>query len=454
MAPIITQFTGSPLQIDRGGSAILRWNVFLADQIIISNIGIVPFQGSQVVYPTITTTYVLTATSGTGTVYANITIHVTDPIPPTYEGKITYVNGSPNPVDKGGTVRITASCKNEGNVEVWMDANIWRPYQGDYWFGGAWIPPGGTFTFSRTNTNIQDDTEFQIICWVWDGAEWHESHVIKYTAYIVVIPPEPEVICTPGEKKCIGDDLYECNSAGTKWDLKESNAKICETGTACPNFWTDPVGAVICWIIGGLEGLLGWTQGSLLTTLGNVRDLITNFFGDIYDFFSDVVGSVVDIINDNVGSIFDWLSDQFFDFVDWLRDIQGDIAGFVTDAIGGAIGFLETGIADLWTSIQGFAGDIADAVSEGVSGFVDWSADQLGSIWEGIQTWFAEAISGFVEAFFGGVNTGIEQAKTSPLHSDEPVRNPVLKGLQKVVRKHRKKHNRDEITGEIKHGNV
>ncbi|GAH78107.1 unnamed protein product, partial [marine sediment metagenome] len=113
--------------------------------------------------------------------------------------------------------------------------------------------------------------------------------------------------------------------------------------------------------------------------------------------------------------------DKFMGFVDWL----GEIGGSITDYIGGAIG-----------------------------DFVDWSQDQLGSIWTGIQIWFAEAISGFIEAFFGGLNTGIEQAKSSPLHSDEPVRNPVLKGLKKVVREHRKEHDRNVITGEKKNGSI
>jgi len=211
---------------------------------------------------------------------------------------------------------------------------------------------------------------------------------------------------------------------------------------------------IIVFVLEGFERLLGWTQGSLLTILGDVKDLITNFFGDIADFFSDVIGSVVDIIKDNVGSIFDWLSTAFFDFVDWIVDVGGDIAGFVTDKITGALDFLTDKLSDFFDWVKDLPGSIADYIGGAIAGFVDWTADQLGGIWDGIQTFFTEAISGFVEAFFGGVNTGIEQAKGSPLHSDEPVRNPVLKGLQKVVREHRKKYGRDIITGEKKHGNV
>ncbi|MEA3420682.1 MAG: hypothetical protein U9Q97_03265, partial [Acidobacteriota bacterium] len=115
------------------------------------------------------------------------------------------------------------------------------------------------------------------------------------------------------------------------------------------------------------------------------------------------------------GDIADFVGDKFTSFIDWIVDLSGSVA----DYIGGAI-----------------------------SDFVDWTSEQLGSIWEGIQTWFLDAIEGFVDAFFGGLDDGIEEAKGSPLHSDEPVGNPVLNGLRKVVREHRKKYNRDPVTGE------
>lgn len=211
---------------------------------------------------------------------------------------------------------------------------------------------------------------------------------------------------------------------------------------------------IVGFVIDGIEGLLGIQKGTLITMLGNVWEIMTNFFGAIYDFFSDVIGSIVDVVKDNIGSVFDWVTDQFTGFVDWLADIGGDLAGFISDSVAASVDFLTDKLSDFFDWVKDLPGSIADYIVDVVSGFADWSQDQLGSIWEGIQTWFAGAISGFVEAFFGGVNTGIEQAKGSPLHSDEPVRNPVLKGLQKVVREHRKKYNRDEITGENKYGRV
>lgn len=221
---------------------------------------------------------------------------------------------------------------------------------------------------------------------------------------------------------------------------------------ACVWDWGNIPGSVMCYVFAAIDALFGWQHGTFQTLIGNVWDFFANSIGAIYDFFADVVGSVVDIIKDNVGSIFDWLSTAFFDFIDWIVEIGGDIAGFVTDKIGGALDFLTDKLSDFFDWIKDLPGSIADYIGGAIGDFVDWSSDQLGSIWDGVEKFFTEAISGFVEAFFGGLNTGIEQAKGSPLHSDEPVRNPVLKGLQKVVREHRKKYGRDEITGEKKNG--
>lgn len=40
-----------------------------------------------------------------------------------------------------------------------------------------------------------------------------------------VVPPPPT--CTPGETKCIGFDLYECNPSGDEWVLIEENSPQC-----------------------------------------------------------------------------------------------------------------------------------------------------------------------------------------------------------------------------------
>ena len=63
--PVIAEFTVEPSTIERGQSAVLRWNVTGSNNVVISNgLGTVPAMGTRGITPPQTTSYVLTA-SGT-----------------------------------------------------------------------------------------------------------------------------------------------------------------------------------------------------------------------------------------------------------------------------------------------------------------------------------------------------------------------------------------------------
>ncbi|HWB97125.1 MAG TPA: OmpA family protein, partial [Bryobacteraceae bacterium] len=80
--PSIT-FSAEPSSIDRGQSAMLRWNVTNASEISINQgIGTVQASGEQRVSPNDTTTYRLTARGAGGTEQATATVNVVAPPPP------------------------------------------------------------------------------------------------------------------------------------------------------------------------------------------------------------------------------------------------------------------------------------------------------------------------------------------------------------------------------------
>lgn len=74
--PVIVQFSASPATIDQGQSSTLAWNVTGATSVSITALGVVASQGTQIVSPPATTTYVLTATNAAGTVTAQTTVNV------------------------------------------------------------------------------------------------------------------------------------------------------------------------------------------------------------------------------------------------------------------------------------------------------------------------------------------------------------------------------------------
>lgn len=75
--PVINSFTASPSCIQLCDEAVLCWTTSGADKVTISpGIGTVPSSGSYEVKPVSTTTYVLTASNGAGSVSASTTVTV------------------------------------------------------------------------------------------------------------------------------------------------------------------------------------------------------------------------------------------------------------------------------------------------------------------------------------------------------------------------------------------
>jgi hypothetical protein len=62
----IASFNANPSHINLGGFSTLSWSTSNCTSVNISNIGNVPTSGSLAVYPTYTTTYVLTAYGSNG----------------------------------------------------------------------------------------------------------------------------------------------------------------------------------------------------------------------------------------------------------------------------------------------------------------------------------------------------------------------------------------------------
>jgi peptidoglycan-associated lipoprotein len=81
--PTITEFTAEPGTIQRGQSALLRWQVKDATQVEINRgIGTVDASGKRQVTPDDSTTYTLAAKGPGGNATANTTLNVTAPPPP------------------------------------------------------------------------------------------------------------------------------------------------------------------------------------------------------------------------------------------------------------------------------------------------------------------------------------------------------------------------------------
>ncbi len=81
--PVIAEFTAEPSTIERGQSAVLRWNVTGSNNVVISNgLGTVEASGTRRITPPQTISYVLTAGGTAGDASATATVTVTGPAAP------------------------------------------------------------------------------------------------------------------------------------------------------------------------------------------------------------------------------------------------------------------------------------------------------------------------------------------------------------------------------------
>jgi peptidoglycan-associated lipoprotein len=82
-SPVVAEFAIEPSSIERGQSAVLRWNVTGSTNVALDHgIGTVPPNGNRRVTPADTTTYTLTAMNAIGSATATATVSVTSPPQP------------------------------------------------------------------------------------------------------------------------------------------------------------------------------------------------------------------------------------------------------------------------------------------------------------------------------------------------------------------------------------
>ncbi len=179
------------------------------------------------------------------------------------------------------------------------------------------------------------------------------------------------------------------------------------TSSECPDFWSDPVGAVTCWIISSLEQTLNLMTGGFYSLLNTVKDFVNNLLPTIKDFFSDPMGHVRDYventwtwIQDITGTITtvigDWWNDISKTVQNWINDAIADIKDFIQDPIG----YLNNWLNTVKTTIEGW-------INSAIQGILDFIENFSAHVWE----WWNSNISPIFEtirAAIGNIQDFIE----------------------------------------------
>jgi hypothetical protein len=117
--PQVLSFTATPSTITQGQSSVLGWQVVNADSVTITSLGNVALTGSAQVSPPTTTTYTLTATRGSQTATANITVTVNPPVVVNNNARITNFSYVASQVPNVGTnIELICSAVNSVKINV------------------------------------------------------------------------------------------------------------------------------------------------------------------------------------------------------------------------------------------------------------------------------------------------------------------------------------------------
>jgi hypothetical protein len=117
--PQIIRFEATPTNIISGESSTLSWTTSGSDRVDISGVGTnLPLNGSRVVSPTVTTTYTLSATAGTGANARTVTAPVVVTVTSGQASRIVTFSLNPTTVIVGGSSQLCWNVENATTVSI------------------------------------------------------------------------------------------------------------------------------------------------------------------------------------------------------------------------------------------------------------------------------------------------------------------------------------------------
>jgi hypothetical protein len=140
----INSFVISPAVINAGDTATLQWNVTEATTVRIDpGIGNVALSGSEAVSPTVTTTYILTASNDETSTTATTVLTVNPMSPPPM---VDYFNVTPNSIERGGSATLEWNVTGADSVFIDQIGNVPA-------FGSQLVSPDLTVTYTLIASN-------------------------------------------------------------------------------------------------------------------------------------------------------------------------------------------------------------------------------------------------------------------------------------------------------------
>jgi hypothetical protein len=117
--PVVNSFTASPSATAVGSPVTLSWNVSNATSVSIApGVGTFASSGTTMVLPSVTTTYILTATNAVGSATATAQVTVSGAAPSAGMPVVNYFTATPNIIAAGSSTTLSWDVSNATSVTI------------------------------------------------------------------------------------------------------------------------------------------------------------------------------------------------------------------------------------------------------------------------------------------------------------------------------------------------
>lgn len=181
----------------------------------------------------------------------------------------------------------------------------------------------------------------------------------------------------------------------------------------CPDFWVDPVGAVVCWITNAFQMLWGFTLGALKDAVLWIQAFQLSVTTEVLKFLVNPIKYIQDVVDSLIPILSDWWDDIISGVGDWWTTTKSDIGDWwssASKAVGDWVDSTFSNIGSWWESVRSTVVDwmlgawvnAATFWNDVTSKIGTWWDDTKDAIWNSIQS----AITG-LEAWIDSTKAGI-----------------------------------------------
>jgi len=155
----------------------------------------------------------------------------------------------------------------------------------------------------------------------------------------------------------------------------------------------DPVGQLINWLWGQIQGALSGVEQALKNFMTTIRDQITSSISGVIDALGSSLTSIINSVLSVVNSISASLSSLGTSIESWFNSVASSITDLASNLVG-----VTSVVTSIWDFLQGIGDIIVGAISDALAGFqslIESLSSQVGEVISSVQSIASQIVSSF-----------------------------------------------------------